>query len=98
MAIVVEVTATLSMRAASRGHTPAIVVAVSCYAVSFGLLTLILRSLPVSFVYAIWAGCGTAAVAVAGIALFGESASFLKLASIGFVIAGVVGLNLAGSH
>jgi small multidrug resistance pump len=98
IAILVEVTGTLSMRAASRGHLVAIGAAVICYAISLGLLTLILRSLPVGFVYAIWAGSGTAVVAVAGMALFGEPATLARLISIAFVIAGVVGLNLAGNH
>ena len=61
------------------------------------MLALVLKELEVSLVYAVWAGIGTAAIALIGIAALGESVSALKLASIGLVIAGVVGLNLAGA-
>ena len=97
IAIGSEVTATLSLRLAGRGHSIAIPVVVVGYAISFGLLAVVLRSLDVGFVYAIWAGVGTAVVALAGILMFGESASPLKLVSVATVVAGVIGLNLAGA-
>ena len=48
-----------------------------------------------SIVYAIWAGGGTAIVAVIGIYFFNESVSALKIASLVLVIAGVIGLQLS---
>ena len=57
-----------------------------------------LRHLELGFVYAVWAGAGTALVAGIGIFFLGEAAGTLKLASIGLVVAGVVGLNLGGAH
>jgi small multidrug resistance pump len=71
--------------------------AVVGYSLSFWLLALVLKELEVSLVYAVWAGIGTASIAIIGIAALGESVSALKLASIGLVIAGVVGLNLASA-
>lgn len=62
------------------------------------LLALALRSLPVGTAYAVWTGIGAAGTAVLGIVLLGEPAQALRLASIGLIVAGVVGLNLAGSH
>jgi multidrug transporter EmrE-like cation transporter len=61
------------------------------------MLALVLKELEVSLVYAVWAGIGTAAIALIGIAALGESVNALKLLSIGLVIAGVVGLNLSGA-
>ena len=46
--------------------------------------------------YAIWAGVGTALIALIGVALFKEGVSPVKLLGIGLVIAGVVLLNLYG--
>ena len=48
--------------------------------------------------YAIWSAVGTAAIALIGIAAYGETANVLKIASLGLIILGVVGLNAAGAH
>lgn len=64
---------------------------------SFSLLALALRDLPVGTAYAVWTGIGAAGTAVAGIALFAESAAVLRLLSIGLIVAGVVGLRLAAA-
>lgn len=71
---------------------------VSGYAVSIWLLALVVRHMPVSTAYAIWAGLGTAAVAVIGALWLGESLGAVKIAAIGMIIAGVVVLNLQGAH
>ncbi|MFI0978972.1 DMT family transporter [Streptomyces sp. NPDC021093] len=68
------------------------------YLVAFGLLARTLKSMSVGTAYAIWAGVGTAAVAVIGMAFLGESASTVKLAGVALVIGGVVLLNLGGAH
>jgi len=52
----------------------------------------------VSVAYAIWAGLGTAAVAVIGFLFLGESMGWLKATSLGLIVLGVVGLNLVTSH
>ena len=54
-----------------------------------------LRELPVGTAYAVWTGIGAVGVAALGIALLGESASPARLACIGLIVAGVVGLKLA---
>jgi small multidrug resistance pump len=46
----------------------------------------------------VWAGAGTALVALFGVTMLGEPATAVKLASIGLIIVGVVGLNLVGGH
>jgi small multidrug resistance pump len=98
-AIAVEVGATISLRY-SDGFTklvPSLIVAVG-YGTSFYLLSLILRDLSVGTTYAIWAGAGTAAIALIGIVVLGEPATALKLVSIALIVAGVIGLNLSGAH
>jgi quaternary ammonium compound-resistance protein SugE len=62
--------------------------------VSLGLLGLALRSLPVGTAYAVWTGIGTIGTALLGIALFGESTDPIRLACIGLILAGIVGLKL----
>jgi quaternary ammonium compound-resistance protein SugE len=67
-----------------------------CALVSFGLLTMALKKLEVGAAYAVWTGLGAAGTALVGIWVLGESASPVKLISIGLILAGVIGLNLAG--
>jgi quaternary ammonium compound-resistance protein SugE len=62
--------------------------------VSLGLLGLALKTLPVGTAYAVWTGIGTVGTAMLGIWLLGESATALRLACIGLIVAGIVGLKL----
>jgi quaternary ammonium compound-resistance protein SugE len=64
--------------------------------VSLGLLGLALKTLPVGTAYAIWTGIGTLGTAVLGMVLFGEPAHALRLACIGLIVAGIIGLKLVG--
>ena len=68
------------------------------YGISFWLLALVLREMSIAATYAVWSAAGTALIAAIGVFAFGEPATALKLASLGLIIIGVVGLNLAGSH
>ncbi len=58
------------------------------------LLAAALRTLPLGTAYAIWTGIGAVGTAALGIVLFGESASAARLACIGLIVAGIVGLKL----
>jgi small multidrug resistance pump len=98
-AIASEVLATLALKASdgfSRPLPTAIVVA--GYVLSFWLLALVLKSLSVGTTYAVWSAVGTAAIALIGVFAYGEPAGALKLASLGLIILGVIGLNAAGAH
>lgn len=99
IAIASEVAGTIALRSTD-GFTrlvPSAVVVVG-YGLSFWMLALVLRELPIGLTYAVWAAVGTALIAAIGIFAFGEPAGTLKLASLALIIMGVVGLNLAGSH
>jgi quaternary ammonium compound-resistance protein SugE len=61
---------------------------------SVGLLGLALKTLPIGTAYAVWTGIGAVGTAALGIILFGEAASLLRLASIGLIVAGIIGLKL----
>ncbi|MDE3721091.1 multidrug efflux SMR transporter [Nocardiopsis sp. N85] len=74
------------------------VVTVGAAAVSFGLLALALRDLPVGTAYAVWVGLGASGVVLAGITMLGESASPLRIGCVLLILAGVVGLHLAEGH
>jgi small multidrug resistance pump len=99
VAIGVEVAATaLLPRAAGFTQPLWSAIVIVGYALSIWLLALVVRSMPVSIAYAVWAGLGTAAVAVIGFLFLGESMGLLKALSLLLIVLGVVGLNLVGSH
>ena len=72
-----------------------VAVTVVGYLASFACLGLALKGLPVSTVYAIWAGVGTALVAIIGMVFLSETANMIKFASITLIVLGVIGLHLA---
>ena len=93
-AIVLEVAGTTCMRL-SEGFTrltPSVLIFVF-YAASFALNTLVIRTLGLSVVYAVWSGVGTVLTAVIGFLWFKEPATALKLVSIGLIVIGVMGLH-----
>jgi quaternary ammonium compound-resistance protein SugE len=64
---------------------------------SMGGLAYALRSLPVGTAYAVWVGIGAVTTAVLAMLWLHEPVTVLKIGSIVLIMAGVVGLNLAGS-
>lgn len=50
--------------------------------ISFYLLSLALKALPIGTAYAVWVGIGTVGTVIAGIMLFGESMSLIRVISI----------------
>ena len=67
---------------------------VGAMAVSLGLLGLALRTLPLGTAYAVWTGIGAVGTVLLGVVLFGESASAARLACVGLIVAGILGLKL----
>ena len=62
---------------------------------SFWFLSIAMKTLPMGTAYAVWTGIGAVGGVVVGIAMFGESASALRIASAVLIVAGIVGLKLA---
>jgi quaternary ammonium compound-resistance protein SugE len=73
--------------------TPSILTGTSMV-VSVILLGIALKTLPIGTGYAVWTGIGAVGTAVLGLILFGESADWMRLASIGLIVAGIIGLKL----
>lgn len=63
--------------------------------ISLWLLTLAVKTLPLGTSYAVWTGIGAIGAMIAGIILFGESASFMRIGSAALIVAGIIGLKLA---
>ncbi len=61
---------------------------------SVGMLALALKTLPMGTAYAVWTGIGAVGTAILGIVLFGDPAGIARIACIGLIVAGIVGLKL----
>lgn len=70
------------------------VITITAMVASVALLGIALRDLPVGTGYAVWTGIGTVGTAVLGMLIFNEPATAFRLASIGLIVAGIVGLKL----
>lgn len=95
VAIVSEVIATLALKAAD-GFTrllPSAIVVVG-YGIAFYCLSLVLRTLPVGIVYAIWSGAGVALIALVGWLVYGQALDLPAIVGMGLIVAGVVVLNV----
>lgn len=96
--ILSEVFGTTSLKLADGFNRPWYVLAtVLSYALSFYLFTYSLKGIPMTLVYGIWSGLGTALIALVGFFLFKESLDWLKILSLFLIVAGVIGLQLAGT-
>jgi small multidrug resistance pump len=99
LAIVVEVAATAALPRTQSFRDPAwTLVVLAGYAVAIWLLSLVIRHIPISVTYAVWAGLGTAGIATVGVLLLGERLDVVKAVALGMIILGVVVLNLHGAH
>jgi len=61
---------------------------------SMWLLALAARSLPIGTAYAVWTGIGVVGTAILGMLLFHEPRDAVRLACIGLILAGIIGLRL----
>ena len=72
-----------------------LIFAIASMAVSGALLLMAQRAIPMGTAYAVWTGIGAVGAFVTGVLLFGDSASALRMVSIGLIVAGIIGLKLA---
>jgi len=95
-AIIAEITAALALRF-SHGFSKPLptVIALAAFGSAFYAISLALVSLPVSTVYPVWAGGGTAGVALLGVLALHEKVGAWKVMGVLLVVIGIVVLNVA---
>jgi multidrug transporter EmrE-like cation transporter len=94
-AVLSEVTATTALKF-SEGFTklvPSVVVVVG-YGISFYLLSLSLKTIPIGTAYAMWSGIGIVLTVIAGIVIWRESMDWARGFGIFLILAGIVIVNL----
>ncbi|WP_296265034.1 quaternary ammonium compound efflux SMR transporter SugE [Pseudomonas sp. UBA6562] len=68
---------------------------IGAMAVSIGLLGMAVKELPLGTAYAVWTGVGAVGTVIAGIILFGEAVTLMRVASVALIVAGLVGLKVS---
>ena len=94
-AILSEVMATTALKY-SNGFTktiPSVVVAVG-YGISFYLLSIALKSLPIGITYAIWSGVGLVLTVIVGMTLWKETLDWARGIGILLILAGIILINV----
>ena len=66
-------------------------------AISFGLLAMATRSLPLGTAYMVWTGIGAVGAFVVGVTVLGEPASLLRFLAAGLIVGGIVLMKLSSS-
>lgn len=64
------------------------------YALSFWLLSIVLRTTPVGVAYAFWSGLGLVVIALIGWLVFGQRLDWPALAGLGLILAGILVIQL----
>jgi small multidrug resistance pump len=95
LAVLAETIGTSALQASQQFSRliPSVVV-VLAYGVSFWLLSLTLKTLPVGIVYALWSGLGIVFIAVIGYLVFGQKLDWPAVLGLGLILAGIVVINL----
>lgn len=73
------------------------VITIAAMLISFACLSYALKTIPIGNAYAVWTGIGAVGVAIAGIIFFNEIADIKRIACIGLIVIGIVGLKLLDS-
>ncbi|MCL6417583.1 SMR family transporter [Aestuariirhabdus sp. Z084] len=94
-AILTEVIATSALKLSNEftRFWPSVVVVVG-YGLSFYLLTLVLRTVPIGMAYAIWAGMGVVLIALVGALAFRQIPDLPAMIGMTMIVGGVVVINL----
>lgn len=94
-----EIVWSISMKA-SDGYTrlPYTALTIVAAGLSFWLLGVSLKALPVGTAYAVWSGIGAVGAAILGIAIFGEPPNLARLGCIALIVLGILGLKLTSGN
>ncbi|MEM1152683.1 MAG: multidrug efflux SMR transporter [Pseudomonadota bacterium] len=95
VAIVAEVIATSALKETQQFSRllPSVIVVVG-YGIAFYFLSIVLKSIPIGVVYAIWSGVGIALLSLVGFFVFGQKLDVAAIVGIVLIVCGVVVMNV----
>lgn len=95
LAIVAETIATSALQASQQfTRTLPAIICLAGYGISFYLLSLALKFMPVGIVYAIWAGLGIVLIGLIGLFVFGQKLDFAAVLGMAMIVAGVIVIHV----
>lgn len=98
IAIASEVVATTSMKAIDGFNKPLpLILVIVGYTISFWMLTLVVRTIPVGVAYAVWAGLGIVLVSIAAGIIYSQKLDLPAMLGMAMIVAGVVVIQLFSS-
>ena len=71
------------------------VITIGAMIVSFALLSISMKTLPLGTAYAIWTGIGAIGAFIVGIWMLGEPASLLRITAAGLIVGGLILMKVA---
>ena len=99
LAGLLEVVWVMTMKASAGFTKPSWAVATMVAAgLSFWLLGLAMKLLPAGTAYPVWVGIGAVGAVIFGIVFFHEPAGLARIACVGLIVLGIVGLKLLSPH
>lgn len=95
IAIAAEVIATTSLKSVEGVAKPIpLALVVLGYGLSFWMLTLVVKSIPIGIAYAIWAGLGIVLVSIAAVFLYQQKLDLPAMLGMALIVCGVVVIQL----
>ncbi|KIN72418.1 DMT family transporter [Sulfitobacter guttiformis] len=95
LAVVFETIGTTALKASEQFSRlgPSVIV-VLAYGVSFYLLSITLKTIPVGVVYALWSGLGIISIATIGWLVFGQTLDLAAIVGMAMIIGGIAVIHL----
>lgn len=95
LAIAAETVGTTALQASQQFTRlwPSVLVVIA-YGLSFWLLSLTLKTMPVGIVYAIWSGLGIVLIALIGLTVFGQRLDLPAILGMGLILTGILVIHL----
>ena len=94
-AIVAEVIGTVALKLTDGFSKPLpVIVVIIGYGISFYLLSLVVKTIPLGVTYAIWSSVGIVLLGIIGIFLFDEIPDFAAMLGMALIVLGVIMINL----
>lgn len=95
LAVAAETIGTAALQASEQFSklVPSVVVVIA-YAISFYLLALALRTIPLGIAYALWSALGIVFIALIGFLVYGQKLDLPAILGIGLILSGIVVIHL----
>lgn len=95
IAVTAEVIATTSMKAISGLSKPLpLMLVIAGYGISFWMLSLVVKTIPVGVAYAVWAGLGIVLVSIAATFIYQQRLDLPAMLGMGLIVTGVMVIQL----